>query len=37
MLDMTQKRVGHRRKIEVGGGGREIRRGEIVSSHINSM
>ena len=39
MSDRTQKRVGHRRKREVGYGRREIRRGEMgmVSSYIDGM
>ena len=39
MLDMTQKRVGHGREIQVGDGRREIRRGEIgmLVSYIDGM
>ena len=39
MLDRTQKRVGHGREREVGGGRRGIRRGEMgmVSSYIDGM
>ena len=39
MLDMTQKRVGHGRKREVGDGRRGIRREEmgLVSFYIDGM
>ena len=36
MLDRTQKRVGHGREREVGGGRRGIRRGEM-STYLDGM